>query len=585
MTVPIRIWRISEMAYGPQDLVSGVAAATDQKLALIAASGLTGIWASTCLRDVSRTNVCGELSDQVEPNQAALITLVERCARHGLKLYLYLNEPRGFASDDPFWQEHPELRGAAGSSVMDGWESSCALCTSVPTTLQLLEESCVDLCTAAPDLGGVVLITASEHHTHCYSHFEVRPAGIGAHQGQKEGDVLSCPRCRQRHPRDVVIEVLAAIERGIHKTAPQAHVIAWTWSWEMYDPAPQQQLIEQLPAGIDIMSDFERGGELIDQGQRLPVDEYSLIMTGPSDRCRAQLDLARNAGRRPIVRHQTNTTVELTTCPNFPLVANLYRKLRAIHETRAAGAMSSWNFGAKLDTVNFAALGRFYADPDQADEATFLSDLACDYFDLDQGRAVAAVWQQFAEAVKPYPFTFGFLYFGPFNCALNYPLPNDEQRDRPMKLWCFSTPFEMGDRLEESHAPLTLAQMLDRLERMQVAWHAASADYSAALATARQRQRARAEHNVARYFEHLLVSTWVIFSWLAWRYHPEVEPCITRAEMARRLELELANLAAAGDLLTSDRRFGYYEETQTFVNHPRDIAAKRVAVQALRDAL
>jgi len=413
----------------------------------------------------------------------------------------------------------------------------------------------------------------------------VRPAGIGEHQGQKEGDVLTCRRCRERHPRNIVTEVLAAIERGVHKAAPKAHVIAWTWSWDMYDPPPQRQLIEQLPAGIEIMSDFERGGELVHDGRSLPVNEYSLIYTGPSDRCRDQLTLAKQTNRRPIVRFQTNTTVELTTCPNFPLVASLYRKLRAVTEAGASDMMATWNFGATLDTVNFAALTHFFACPDQDDELTFLSDLACEYFGLADGRPVADVWRQFSEAVEAYPFGFGFMYFGPFNCALAYPLPNHKDRNRPMKLWCFTTPREMGDRLEESHAPLPLAEMLNRLELIHNAWSQACDGYEAALATASQRQRAQAEVNVARYFDHLLVSTWVIFSWLAWRYYPDAHPAITRDEIARRLNLELANLDAARELLTSDRRLGYYEETHVQINSVEDIATKRGEVQHLLDAL
>ena len=349
----------------------------------------------------------------------------------------------------------------------------------------------------------------------------------------------------------------------------------------MYDPPPQRQLLEQLPPGIDIMSDFERGGELVYDGKRLPVDEYSLIFTGPSDRCREQLALARQTGRRPMVRMQTNTTVEMTTAPNFPLVASLYRKLRAMADAGAADTMATWNFGARIETANFAAIARFFAHPEQDDEAAFLSDLACDYFGVNDGQPVADVWRHFSDAMASYPFGFGFMYFGPFNCALAYPLPDHDDRNRPMKIWCFSTPGEMGDRLEESYAPFTLAEMLGRLELIQSAWSLACDDYETALADARQQERAQAEVNVARYVNHLLVSTWVIFSWFAWRYYPDSHPAITRNEIARRLELELANLDAAADLLTGDRRLGYYEETQSYAISPQDIAAKRREVQSL----
>ena len=82
-----------------------------------------------------------------------------------------------------------------------------------------------------------------------------------------------------------------------------------------------------------------------------------------------------------------------------------------------------------------------------------------------------------------------------------------------------------------------------------------------------------------------MVSTWTIFSWFAWRYYRDAHPDITRDEIARRLDVELANLAAAGELLTADRRLGYYDETQCYLNTPEAIATKRRELQQLLETL
>src|SRR5207237_10082920 len=103
-----------------------------------------------------------------------------------------------------------------------------ALCTSSPPVRRWLSDALAHVFSQVPHLGGVFTITASENLTNCHSHFS--PA--------------ACARCRARGPADVIAEVNAAVEAGVHRGNPDAHVIVWDWGWHD-DWAPA--VINQLP--------------------------------------------------------------------------------------------------------------------------------------------------------------------------------------------------------------------------------------------------------------------------------------------------------------------------------------------------
>lgn len=589
MQDPIRIWRVPGMVFGPHELETGLEAMTPAVLAGIQRAGFTGVWLMVRLRDVTTTAVFPELGTEAERSQNDLRELTSRCRQAGLKLYLHLNEPRGFAADAPFWQTHPDVRGAASLSVNDkalyGWPDSCAMCTSEPRTLMWLEQACTDIFRNVPQLGGVECITTSEHTSHCYSHFDVCGSGIGEHHGQKPDDILDCSPCRERRPTDILREVLLAIEQGVHAVSPSADVIAWTWSWDMCAPSPQADLIESLPPAIIIMPDNERGGELEWNGHKQRVDEYSLNYIGPSPRAREQIKTARQSGKRAMIRIQVNHTVEFATAPNWPLIANLYRKLANLRALGVSDVMAAWNFGNNPDTLNVFALSRFLRQPEWRDENTFLETVACEYFGLADGRAAAKCWWSFGEAVKPYPFGFGILYFSPFNLACAYPLPNHEARTESMEVWCFETRGRQGDRLEQSVEPYGIAEIVERLGRMYKLWHAATAEYEVAVANATERSHADHELNVVRFFGHLVHSAWVLFSWFGWRYYPATVPSLDVESMRQRLRSELQNLDQAATLLERDSRLGFYEEDRKFYVTPALVRAKRMSDAELLETL
>src|SRR5208337_1725077 len=96
-----------------------------------------------------------------------------------------------------------------------------ALCTSHPAVRKWLTDSLAYVFQNVPDLAGVFTITASENLTNCASH--------GARQ--------QCPQCQNRTDAQILAEVNATIEAGVHRGNPQAKVIAWDWGWRGHGDA------------------------------------------------------------------------------------------------------------------------------------------------------------------------------------------------------------------------------------------------------------------------------------------------------------------------------------------------------------
>ena len=95
-----------------------------------------------------------------------------------------------------------------------------SLCTSTPQVQTFLREGMQYLFSQVPGIAGVILITASEFQSHCFSRLNTR--GRRPAQWRKE---MFCDRCRQRTPQKIIGEVVSCICHGVCAAAPTAQVI------------------------------------------------------------------------------------------------------------------------------------------------------------------------------------------------------------------------------------------------------------------------------------------------------------------------------------------------------------------------
>jgi hypothetical protein len=357
----------------------------DGLLQRLAALGVNGVWLHTVLRQLAPSADFPEFGHGCETRLATLRRLVDRADRYGIKVYLYMNEPRSMPAS--FFDKHPGLAG----TDEDG---NRAMCTSVPASLKFVREGLTYVFREVPGLGGVFTITASENLTHCWS----------------RGGQDRCPRCRNRNPAEVVAEVNAAIAAGVWAGNADAKVICWDWGWHD-DWVPG--IIARLPDGVYLMSVSEWSLPIERGGVATRVGEYSLSAVGPGPRATRHWQLARDRGLRTIAKVQVNCTWECAAMPYLPVMELVAEHMRNLAGAGVNGQMLSWSLGGYPS----ANLKLAQLLPDEA-----MRRVAVERYGRRSAPDVVRAWKSFSKAFREFPFDGRVLYQAPMQVGPANPL-------------------------------------------------------------------------------------------------------------------------------------------------------------------
>ncbi len=367
----------------------------DGYLARLAESGVDGVWLQAVLYKLAVLPWEKSWSAQHEARLENLGKLIDRAKREGLKVFLYLNEPRAMPLE--FFRDRPELRG-----VVEGQHAT--LCTSVPEVREYLSAAIRSICQAAPGLGGFFSISASENLTNCWSH----QAGA------------QCPRCRTRLPSEVIAEVISAFRQGIDRAKSSAELIAWDWGWP---EAWAEQIIQRLPKNVALMSVSEWDIPIERGGVKSVVGEYSISVVGPGPRARKHWGLAKQRGLKVLAKMQAGNTWEISAVPYIPALENVAQHAANLHGAGVNGVMLGWTLGGypspNLEVVSEVLDQPIDAGPIRATAAeativdTALLRVAERRFGTQLAAAVVEAWRNFSRAFKEFPFDGGLVYFAP----------------------------------------------------------------------------------------------------------------------------------------------------------------------------
>jgi hypothetical protein len=349
----------------------------DGYLARLAASGVNAVWLHAVLARLSPLPWAKEAG--IEQRRAALRDLVARAARHGVKIFLYLNEPRALPPTSPVFAEHPDWRGVPA-------EGFNALCTSAAGVRDGLRAGIADLCRAVPDLGGFFAISASENLTNCWS------KGRGA----------DCPHCKERKPAAVIAEVIATFHEGIRAGRGTQRLVAWDWGWA---DAWATDAIAQLPGGVTLLSVSEWGLPLERGGIKTTVGEYSLSAIGPGPRALKHWATAQARGLPIAAKLQLGTTWECSAVPFIPAVDNVAQHLVGVRAAGVEDLMLGWTLGGH-PSPNIAAVTEIFSGGS-------LATLAARRHGEAQAPAVVKFWQECSAAFREFPFHGSLVYRAP----------------------------------------------------------------------------------------------------------------------------------------------------------------------------
>ena len=352
--------------------------------------GVNGVWLHVVLRHLAPSAEFPEFGADSERRLQNLRTLVARARRFGIGVYLYMNEPR--AMPPAFFATRPELAGVREDEFV-------AMCTSQPRVRQWLSSSLEHVFRAVPDLAGVFTITASENLTSCASH----------------GRQSQCRRCGDRNPAEIVAEVNAAIEAGVHRGSPGARVIAWDWGWA---DAWATDAIARLPATVQFMSVSEWALAIARGGVETSVAEYSLSSVGPGPRAARHWAAAQAAGLPCVAKVQLNNTWELSAVPYLPVMDLVAEHCGRLASADVRGMMLSWSLGG-YPSPNLEIARRLAQRPAPAQERV-LDDLAAERFGPAGAPHARRAWTAFSNAFREYPYHGSVVYrcpvqFGPAN--------------------------------------------------------------------------------------------------------------------------------------------------------------------------
>jgi len=369
--------------YGDPLLQENIDPYPDGLLTRLSASGVSGVWMHAVLSKLAPFPWDPKISENYEQRLVRLRELVLRLKRHGMALYLYMNEPRTMPL--PFFEKFPELQG-----VTEG--DYATLCTSVPEVQQYLVDSVATICGRVPELGGFFTITASENLTNCWSH----------HRG------MECPRCGKRNPWEVIAEVNALIKRGIDAAGSSAQLIAWDWGWQN-DWAPDA--IRALPDGVAFMSVSEWDLPITRDGVANTVGEYSLSAIGPGPRAKRHWAVARARGLKTIAKIQAGTTWELGAVPYIPAVFNTAEHAVNLRELGVDGLMLGWTLGG-YPSPNLDVVAEIGSDKSVGTEDA-VSRVSERRFGEELAPNIVEAWRKASFAFREFPFHIGVVYLAP----------------------------------------------------------------------------------------------------------------------------------------------------------------------------
>jgi hypothetical protein len=384
-------------------------------LAQLAETGVDGVWLHEPLYELAPFPWDESLSARRQEHIDALRALVERGRKHGIGIYIYLNEPRPMPL--AFFEKHPELMGIRDAGVQP---DVATLCTSVPAVQDYLRDGVASLCRDVPDLAGLFTITASESYTNCWSHYTGN----------------ECPRCSKRLPQEVIAEVNALVYEGIVRSGSECRVIVWDWGWR---DEWTEGILSRLPSDVWFMSVSEWSLPIERGGVKSEVGEYSLSAIGPGPRATRHWALARARGLRTIAKIQTGNCWELAGVPYIPVVENVARHVANLRGAGIDGLMLSWTLGGYPSPNMEAVVEQGRRDQPTVEEA--LRTVATRRFGAAAATVVEA-WQEFSAAFGEYPFHIVVLYHSPVHMGPANLLWGEPTAYRGRGVTAYAFPFD-----------------------------------------------------------------------------------------------------------------------------------------------
>ncbi|MBE7050988.1 MAG: hypothetical protein E7395_00255 [Ruminococcaceae bacterium] len=357
----------------------------DKLLQMYRSAGINSIWIPIVLYQVTPFPFDESCSEGWQTRLKRLGEIVGKAERYGIKVYLYLNEPRSMPLD--FFDKHPDLKGATQNMY-------AAMCTSNEAVMKYLRDSIRTLCEAVPGIGGFLAITCSENLTHCKS--------------REEASV--CARCKDVPISKLIAQVICAISEESRKVNPNIRTIAWAWAWNDYMTKSEiKDCIDRIPKEVVIQCNSEVQKEFTIGGVKGWVSDYSMSIPGPGALAEFIWDYAKSKGHEISAKVQVNVTWECSTVPFLPVFDLIREHMIGLRRSGVEHLMLSWTLGG-YPSVNLKIASACLEEPSEEKYIALLKEEFGEY-----AENVRKSTKLFSDAFREFPFDIFCLYEGPQN--------------------------------------------------------------------------------------------------------------------------------------------------------------------------
>ena len=525
----------------------------DEYLDAIAHERLNGIWITVYLSDMP-TSLFPERGEMAERKLGKLRTTVEKCARYGIKCYLFMAEPRSFNGK---WKnmnrddlaKYPEMGGHVTS------DGTTFFCTSSEIGQKYIKDTIGYIADNVPGLGGIINIMCLESSNPCatwklYPHVQR----------------CNCPRCSTHTAAELFSAMVRLMRDALCSRQPEAVFIGWFYAASYIPGDPENEIINQIaaawPDDIPMMRNCETGGVVTQMGRQLFVQDYSLSFGHASDAWKTMASFLKH----PAAKIQTCSSHEDATVPYLPVPGRLYNIYKELHENKCDTVMQCWYFGNYPCMMNSAA-GRLSFLPFPESELSFLEELARPVWGA-KAQEAALCWKLFSDAYGNFPEELAFKWFGPLHSSIVFPwflMP----RDLPMApSYTQSFPKNSGDRIYEcigySHTP---ENVLVLMEQMEAGWQDALERMRQLASTSEQ----LSQLEVAEAVGLQIKSTCNLLRFYALREEMIYSRNDRLPEIRRIVRNEIDNTLAMRKLCLSNDLLGYHAEVESYMFYPKKL--------------
>ena len=511
-------------------------------------NGTNGLWIYTSFAQLLSSPYIPSKDENCEKRMKKLASVVEKCKRYGIKVYLFAIEPIGLLEGET--EPYEDMLGA---DMTDSFPAPRRpFCPRIDKTREHVIYCLKTIFSTIPDLAGYITIPAGERPTTC--------ASIGTYK--------TCPRCGRYSRGENLAYSVDLIKEGLRQAGTGAEFISWTYGHRYWDDNDINEYIEKSPEDVVIMQNFEDRGTDIQLGKPRIAWDYWLSYPGPSDMFTMSANTAKNSGNRMYAKMQVCSSHEIATVPYIPAPGILFDKYKAARELGVTGIMECWYFGNYPSLMNRGSTELSYID-DFSDKHEFLKSLASRLYGETRAEEVAKAWEAFEESYRNYPTNVMFSYYGPMHDGVVwnlYPIPVNRALPRSWQLVDAPDGDRIGECLFRGH---TLDEAITLAERMCEAWNRGLK----ALPLTKSDEHTSCAEAIGILFE----SGRSILKFYRLREQlgtDRADPWIAVAEMEQIVKEEIVRSERMIKLCNSDPRVGYHSEAEGFKFFPEKLRAR-----------